>query len=311
MRSPAAPDETAEAAQRRARLRGIALMCAANVCFSSIDAIGKLLVQSMSATQVAWARFLGAFVVALIITNMFSRPAQARTSRPWLQIARSILLLSANVFNLYALRFLQLDQALSIMFAAPFLVAAFAVPILGERIGPRRWAAIIVGFFGVLIVTRPGAGGIHPAAALTMMAATSYAFYSIATRVLSHSDSSETTLFYSNLFGAVALSAVVPYFWTTPSLPQAGLMIVMGSLAALGHYLLIRAHRLAPASILSPFMYTQLVWMIFYGYTIFNDLPSYWTLAGASVVIASGLYLLYRERRVKGPSAPVSGDPIA
>lgn len=300
-----------EEALRSARLRGIALMCAANACFASIDASGKFLVHSMSTTQVAWARFAGAFVIALFITNAFSHPQQLHSNRLWMQILRSALLLASNVLNLYALRFLQLDQTLSIMFAAPFLVAAFAVPLLGERIGPRRWVAIAVGFLGVLVVTRPGAGGIHPAAIFSMMAACTYAFYSIATRVLSHSDSSATTLFYSNAIGAVALSAVVPFVWINPGPLEILLMIVMGAFAAFGHYLLILAHRLAPASILSPFMYTQLVWMIFYGYAIFNDLPNHWTLAGASIVIMSGLYLLYRERKVKGPAGPVSGDPVA
>lgn len=309
--APIAHDDAVEAAQRRARLRGIVLMCVAGICFSTIDMIGKLLVQSMSTTQVAWARFLGAFIIGSFITGIFTRPVQMQTGHPWLQVTRSILLLLSNVMNLFALRFLQLDQTLSIMFATPFLVAAFAVPWLGERIGPRRWAAICVGFLGVLIVTRPGAGGIHPAAALSMMAAGTYAFYSIITRILSHTDSSVTTLFYSNLIGAVVLSALVPFVWITPSLAEIALMTAMAAVAAVGHYLMIRAHRLAPASILAPFMYTQLVWMIFYGYAVFSDLPNHWTLAGACVVIASGLYLLYRERKVKGPAAPVSGDPVA
>jgi len=285
-------------------------MCAAGVCFSSIDTIGKLLVREMSTTQVAWARFLGALVITAFIVGV-SRPSGMRTTRPWLQIVRSILLLLSNVLNLYALRFLQLDQTLSIMFATPFMVATFAVPLLGERIGPRRWAAICVGFLGVLIVTRPGAGGIHPAAALSLLAAGTYAFYSITTRILSHTDSSMTNLLYSNLVGGIVLTALVPFVWKTLNLWQILLMVVMAAFAAMGHYLMIIAHRLAPASILSPFMYTQLVWMIFYGYVVFADLPNHWTLAGAAVVIASGLYLLYRERKVKGPAAPVSGDPVA
>jgi drug/metabolite transporter (DMT)-like permease len=311
MEGAAAQQATTEAAQQRARVRGIVLMCAANVLFCSTDAVAKILVTNMSSMQVAWARFIGAFVITLALANVVLQPHRMRATRPGLQLLRGFLLLLCNVLMLTALRYLQLDQTSTIMFVSPFLVAALAVPLLGERIGPRRWAAIAIGFCGVLLVMRPGLGGIHPAAFLCLACALSYAFYSILTRVLSHTDSSSTTLFYTNLVGAVALSAAVPFFWTTPTLRDGVLMAVMSTAAVLGHYLLIAAHRLAPASILSPFMYTQLVWMILYGYLLFNDLPNHWTLAGASLAIASGLYLLYRERKVKGEAAPVSADPVA
>jgi drug/metabolite transporter (DMT)-like permease len=234
-----------------------------------------------------------------------------RSRRPLTQIARSVLLFVSNLVVVYALRFLQLDQSSSILFAVPFIVAALSVPLLGESIGPRRWAAIAVGFAGVLIVIRPGFGGIHPAAFLCLAATFAVALYQITTRVLSHSDSSATTMFYTNLAGTVVLTAFLPLFWVTPTPFEAVLMFMMGAIATFGHFLLIAAHRLAPASVLAPFMYTQLIWMIFYGYVVFNDLPNHWTLAGASVVIASGLYLLYREIKVKGEAAPVSGDPLA
>jgi drug/metabolite transporter (DMT)-like permease len=286
-------------------------MCAANILFCSIDAIAKFLVHDMSSIQVAWARFASAFAAALILSHVLFQPRRMRSARPGLQLLRSTLLLASNVVMVAALRYLQLDQTSSIMFLVPFLVAAFAVPLLGERIGPRRWAAIAVGFCGVLLVMRPGLGGIHPAALLCVSAAVTYSFYGILTRVLSHSDESATTMFYTNLVGAIVLSAAVPFFWTTPTLFEGFLMALMGTIASCGHYLLIMAHRLAPASILSPFMYTQLIWMILYGYMLFGDVPNHFTLAGASLAIASGLYLLYRERKVKGETAPVSGDPIA
>jgi drug/metabolite transporter (DMT)-like permease len=283
-----------EELQRRGRVKGIALMCAANVCFATADTTGKFLVQHMSSVQVTWARFIGAFLVSLIICN----------------IVLGVLFVS-NLSVFFALRFLQLDQMASILFAAPFIVAALSVPLLGEWVGPRRWAAIIVGFIGVLIVIRPGFGGIHPAAFICLGCAFLVAVYSIMTRVLSHSDSSATTMFYTNIMGAVVLTALLPLFWSAPSQIDTILMASLGAIATCGHYFLIAAHRLAPASVLAPFMYTQLVWMIFYGYTVFNQLPNQWTLAGASVVIASGLYLLYREVKVKGERAPVSADPVA
>jgi drug/metabolite transporter (DMT)-like permease len=221
------------------------------------------------------------------------------SARPGLQIARSTLLLGSTALNFFAIKYLQLDQALTITFSTPFLVAALAGPALGEWVGPRRWAAIGIGFLGVLVVTRPGFSAIHPAAALSAGGALCYALYALATRILARTDSNETTLFYSNLVGFVAMLPIVGFVWTPPdSLLTGLLMLAAGGLASLGHYLLICAHRLAPASVLSPFIYTQLLWVVILGYLVFDHVPNTWTMAGAAMVIGSGLYLLYRERRV-------------
>jgi drug/metabolite transporter (DMT)-like permease len=186
-----------------------------------------------------------------------------------------------------------------------------SIPFLGESIGPRRWAAIIVGFCGILIITRPGVGNMHPAMLLTVLGTICYAIYSISTRVLSTTDSSSATLFYSGLFGAVVMSFVLPFVWTWPGGPlQIAVMVLMGTCGALGHYLLILAHRLAPASILAPFIYTQIVWMVVSGYLVFGDLPNHWTLIGGAVVIASGLYLLYRERKMRGEAGPAASSEL-
>jgi drug/metabolite transporter (DMT)-like permease len=311
MLSPKTNIKPEAADQRQARLRGIALMCAGSACFATVDAVSKFLVHDMNSLQVTWARFANAFIAALFMCHLFFKPGWMRTERPGLQLTRSFLIMAANAPMVFALRFLQLDQTISIMFTTPFLVAALAVPLLGERIGPRRWAAIAIGFCGVLLVMRPGFGGIHPAAFLCVISAITYSFFSILTRILSHSDSSATTIFYTNVVGALVLTAVVPFVWTTPTLWDGAMMIFIGALATVGHFLLILAHRYSPASILAPFIYTQLLWMLIYGYLLFGDLPNHWTLAGASIVIGSGLYLIYRERQVRGPAAPVSGDPVA
>jgi drug/metabolite transporter (DMT)-like permease len=249
--------------------------------------------------QVVWARYAGGLALALILSNPISRPAILKTSRPWLQIGRSFLLLGSTLLNFYALRWLQLDQTTSILFATPFLVALLSGPFLGEWVGWRRWIAICVGFAGVLLVTRPGFGGIHPAALLSVASLSCYGIYIILTRVLARSDSSETTLFYSNLVGAVAMTVVIPFVWSTPdSWFLVALMLILGALGSVGHYMLIIGHRLAPPVVLAPFMYTQLVWVIVLGYLVFGDLPNNWTIAGAAIVVASGLYLLHRERQV-------------
>jgi drug/metabolite transporter (DMT)-like permease len=295
--------------QRRQRLTGIALMCAAVATFSCLDATGKYLLRYMDPLQIVWARYFGAFLLAFIFLNPLTRPKMMRTTRPFLQVGRSALLLGSTALSFFALRYLQLDEALAILFSTPLLVALLCVPLLGEWVGWRRWTAISVGFLGVLIVARPGFGGLHPAALLTFAGAVCYALYVISTRVLARTDSSETTLFYSNLVGAVAMLPIVPFVWSAPqSALIVALMVLIGALGSGGHYLLIRGHRLAPASTLAPFIYTQMIWTTALGFLVFGDVPHYWTIVGGSIVIVSGLYLLHRET-VRGktePSAPVA-----
>jgi drug/metabolite transporter (DMT)-like permease len=291
--------------QRRLRLIGIALMCAAVLCFACLDAMAKYLGTHMDILQVVGVRYAAAFFIALIFSNPLTRPSLLRTDRPALQVLRGALLLGSTVFNFMAFRYLQLDEALAILFSTPFLVAILAGPMLGEWVGWRRWAAILVGFAGVLVVVRPGLGGMHWAALLSLGSAICYAVYNIITRMLSSTDQAETTLFYSNLFGAVLMLPVLPFIWTPPPhWLDFALMVGVGVFGAGGHYLLILAHRNAPASVLSPFMYTQIVWAVTLGYLMFADLPSRWTIAGAGIVIASGLYLLFRERKVGARVAP-------
>jgi drug/metabolite transporter (DMT)-like permease len=245
----------------------------------------------------------------LIIWNPVSRPGMLVTRRPILQIGRSALLLFSTGLNFFALRYLQLDEALSILFSTPFIVAVLSGPILGEWVGWRRWTAIGVGFFGVLLVARPGFGGIHPAALLSVGSAVCYALYAISTRVLSRTDSSETTLFYSNLVGAVAMLPVVPFVWSTPeNMFIVALMVLIGAFGSTGHFMLIAGHRLAPASVLAPFIYTQVVWTTTLGFLVFGDVPHRWTIVGGLIVVSSGLYLLNRERKVgkPSPSTPVA-----
>ncbi|HEX3709069.1 MAG TPA: DMT family transporter, partial [Pseudolabrys sp.] len=296
-------------AARRIRLTGIALMCCAVASFSCLDTTGKYLNYHMDTIQVVWARYFFAFVLTIIPVNTLTRPGLTRTNRPYLQIGRSALLLFSTMLNLFALRWLQLDEALAILFSTPFMVAALCVPLLGETVGWRRWSAIIVGFFGVLVVARPGMGGMHPAALLSLGGSVCYAFYVISTRLLARTDSSDTTQFYTSLVGAAAMTLIVPFVWKTPdSMFIAGLMLLIGALGGGGHYILIRAHRLAPASTLAPFIYTQMLWTTTLGFLVFGDLPHRWTIVGGLIVISSGLYLLHRET-VRGkpePSTPVA-----
>jgi len=292
--------------QRRQRLIGIALMCGAVACFACLDAMAKYLVGHLDTLQVVAMRFVTAFLVALVVSNPITRPGLLRTTRPGLQVVRGLMLVSTTIFNFFAFRFLQLDEALAILFSTPFLVAILAGPILGEWVGWRRWTAIGIGFIGVLVVIRPGLGGMQWAALLSVAAAILYAGYSIATRMVMRHDSAETTLFCANLVGAVIMLLALPLVWTAPPSPlDFALLLGVGAFGSLGHFLLILAHHRAPASVLSPFIYTQLVWATALGYLIFAHVPSGWTLAGAAIVVASGLYLLNRERKVAVRVAPI------
>ena len=285
--------------ERASRLTAIALMCGAVACFALLDTTAKYLNLYMSALQVAWARYTGAFLFPFIVSNPWTRPGLTRTNRPLLQLARSVLLLGSTLCNFAALRYLQLDEAITLIFSTPFFVAALSGPMLGEWVRWRRWSAIVVGFLGVVVVARPGAASFHPAALLSLSAALCYALYSISTRILARTDSNETTLFYSNVVGALALLPVVPLVWTTPSDPLViALMAVTGAIGSFGHYLLIAAHRLAPAAVLAPFIYSEIVLVTVLGFLVFGDVPNRFTLTGAAIVVASGLYLLHRERKV-------------
>jgi len=273
-------------------------MCGAVASFACLDAMAKYLGTHMDTLQVVSVRYTSAFLLTLLISNPILRPGLLQTAKPKLQVLRSLLLLGSTFFNFMAFRYLQLDEALAILFSTPFMVAILAGPMLGEWVGWRRWMAIGAGFAGVLVVVRPGLGGMSWAALLSGGSAVCYAFYSIITRMLARHDSSQTTLFYSNMLGAAIMLPVLPFVWIPPrSILDGVLMVVMGGFGAFGHYLLIVAHRHAPASVLSPFIYIQLIWATTFGYLIFANVPNRWTLAGAAIVIASGLYLLNRERR--------------
>lgn len=287
------------ARQRRQRLIGIALMCSAVALFAVLDTTAKYLNTQMDTMQVIWARYTSALVLTLIVSNPLTHTSLLRTVRPKLQIVRSLLLFGATAGNFLALRWMQLDEVLSIIFTFPFVVAIASGPLLGEWIGWRRWCAIGFGFCGVLLITRPGFSGIHPAALFSLAATVSYGFYAVITRIVSRVDSNQTSLFYSNLIGALVMLPVIPFVWQTPSnWPIALMLMMVGVLGSLGHFCLIAGHRLAPASVLSPFVYTQLIWVVILGYLVFDHVPTGWTMAGAAMVVGSGLYLLYRERKV-------------
>lgn len=267
-------------------------MILAFACFAMLDACAKYLSSWHSIYQIVWARYVGHFAVAMLIYLLMGGGAVWKSQRPLIQIIRSGLLLAATALNFIALQYLQLAQTSAILFTIPIWVALLSVPLLGERIDRGRWAAILVGFVGVLVIMRPGSGFFHWAALLSLSVAFIVALYQIATRKLAGVDSSQTTQLYTALVGMLVVLPVAPFHWVTPEGPALWAMVGIGILGGIGHYLLIVAHRGTPAPVLAPFWYTQIIWMILIGYLVFADLPDAWTLAGAAVVIGSGWYLI-------------------
>ncbi|MEM5583110.1 DMT family transporter [Roseibium sp. AS2] len=283
-----------------APLAGIGLIVLACLSFSILDAIAKYLSASLPTLQIAWMRFVSHLLLALVLFQVWKKPSLLKTRRPFLQIVRAFCLLGTTVFNFLAVRHLQLAETMAIMFAGPFVITALAGPLLGEWAGLRRWVAIIVGFIGVLVVTQPGLGGMHWAAIYSVGAMTFYAFYAILTRQLTATDGSAGMLIISGLVASLAMAPFGISVWQTPpDILSWVLLLATGALGAGGHYLFIMAHRIAPAPVLAPFIYIQIVWMIALGFLVFGDVPTTTTVIGAAIVVASGLYILYRER-VKG-----------
>ena len=275
------------------------LLTCAFAMFAVLDTSAKFAGQSVSPLEVTWFRYATHILFACLYFRVWSNRSILKTKRPVLQIVRGLFLLGATYFNFLALRHLQLAETVSIMFAAPFVVTALAGPLLNEWAGPRRWGAIVVGFIGVLVITQPGSGPVNWAIILSVASMFCYAFYALMTRKLAGHESNESMLMWSAAVAFIILTPMLPEVWITP--PNAtvwALLLATGFFGAFGHLMLIRAYGLADAPTLAPFMYTHLIWMVALGYLVFGDVPGPSTMIGAAIIISSGLYLLYRERKV-------------
>jgi drug/metabolite transporter (DMT)-like permease len=279
--------------------RALPLFLLAGICFSSLDATAKWLVRDHTLFVVVWARYLGQMVVVTPIAWHRGGSDFWRTRHLKIQLARSVCLVVATACFFGALRFLPLAEASAITFLAPMFAIFLSMPVLGERPTRARWIAAIVGFVGILVLVRPGAAAFHPAAALLVLAALSNALYQLLTRRLPN-DTPYTTLFYSALVGTAVLSLALPM----ADLPQevsardGFFLLVLGVLAGLGHWLLIGAFLAAPASLVAPFTYLQMIWATAYGYAVFGQLPDGLSAVGMAIIVASGVGLVLHERRL-------------
>jgi len=278
---------------------GILLILVAMTLVPMMDGIAKVLSARYPVMEIVWARYF--FHLLFLLPVVFAKYTvrDLLPEKPILQVIRGGLLLASTGLFFAALAVMPLADALALVFISPLVVTALSPLLLGESVGRRRWAAVVVGFVGALIIIRPGVTDIGSGTVMAVLAGTIYAFYLIATRKLSGTAPPLITLMYTALLGAVVMSMIVPFFWLRPSLNDLVMMMAMGGIAALGHYFLIKAVELAPVSVLAPFGYSEIIMATVIGYVLFGDFPDNWTWIGIAVIVASGIYISLRERRVK------------
>lgn len=265
-----------------------------------LNASAKYLGRSYPTMEIIWARYAGHF--AYMVVAFFPRRGLAlfATSRLWVQALRSTLLLSATGIYFSALHYTDLPTAAIISFVSPFMMIALAALTLGETVGPRRWAAVGVGFLGALFILRPGLGAVPPASFLVLISAACNALYQVLTRSLAARDSAETSNTYIAVVGFILTSLAVPFFWQAPrSLVDLLLFISLGIFGGFGHYFIVKALEWGPAAVIAPLNYGQMIGSVALGYFFFAEFPDAWTWVGGAVIIASGLYIFYRERRLQ------------
>jgi drug/metabolite transporter (DMT)-like permease len=293
---------TIDAARYPHAVRGIGLMLLATCCFGCLDTLSKYLVAYYPAASLVWLRYLLQTLVmaAIFLPRMGLR--LVRTSSPGLQALRGLFLVGASVVFVVSLGFMQIAETSSIVFLAPIVVALAGGPLLGERVSPLTWLALAGGFTGVLLIIQPGSAAFSWWALLPLICAFCFAGYQILTRKLAGHDDPTATLFYPGLIACLVIPPVFPSSaFTVPTVPlHAALLAAIGILGAIGHFLLIRAHGLAPATLLAPFGYTQLLVVLILGWLVFGQLPNGVALTGIALIAGSGLGLILASRR---PSA--------
>jgi drug/metabolite transporter (DMT)-like permease len=285
---------------------GILLMLGAGIVFSMADAISKVLAETLPLAEITWLRWSG--LVAVVLPALISSGGRSMHSvAPLLQIFRSLSLVGSSFFFVWGLSNLPLASAVAISFVSPAFVTALSIPILSEQVGIRRWAAIFVGLGGVLVIIRPGSDTFQLAALFPLLSSICWAVAVVTTRKLGHGDPPWTAMAYTGLVGFGFMSLFMPAIFTVPTGRELLIGAAMAFFAFIGQFLTLMAFRRAPASILAPFSYVQLVWSTGLGYLIFGSLPDAWTWLGAGIIISSGGYMGHRERIRRREAAHPSG----
>ncbi len=287
-------------------IRGGAYMLAATLLFTLSDTMAKYITQTVPAVELAAIRY-GVFLLMAAIPLLRPGHASLRSRRPGLQILRGTCVAGSAICFIIALHTLPIAEATAINFITPLVITALAVPVLGEVVRPQGWLAVLIGFGGMLIVVRPGAHGLQPAALLVLVCSVLWSVAMLATRRLAGVDRPGVTLFWSAASGFVLFIMALPFSLAPMSWPLAGLCVALGVVATAGQWLAILAYRQARASALAPLSYAQLIWASVLGWLVFGQLPDRFVLLGACVIAGSGLYVVQLERKrllASPPSEP-------
>jgi drug/metabolite transporter (DMT)-like permease len=288
---------TEPAARTTNNTLGALLTMLAMLCFAAMDAISKFLVADYAVGQMMWIRYILIFFFAWFIVRRQGLRRALRTRRPGLQIVRSLIAVVEGGMFVLAFRYLPLADTHAIAATSPLIVIALGVLLLGERAGPARWLAVLAGFIGVMMIIRPGFRSLDWPVLLPLVGAIMWAGYQVLTRLAARVDSPDTSLIWSILVALVATTFVGPIDWQWPTARVWALMVIIAALGAVSHYALIKALDYAEAGAVQPYSYTLLVWATVLGVVVFGDVPDGWTIAGAAIVVASGLYTWHHDRR--------------
>jgi len=273
-------------------------MLATMFWFVTLDSTAKYLMQTYPVTQVIWARFF----FHLIIVGILMGPqllVKIKSQSLKHQCLRSLFMFVTTVLFFGGISVLPLATAATVMFMSPIILTILSIPLLGEKVGRRRWIGITIGFAGALVVMRPGSEGLQISVLVVLAAAFTNALYQVFTRKLGTGDSPMTSLFYTGVIGALVTTTVVPFYWQPVATYDWFLFVFAGIAGGIAHLCLIRALRNAPASVVAPFSYSSLLWATLYGFLLFGNTPDGWTLCGAALIVGSGLYIFHREQRLK------------
>jgi drug/metabolite transporter (DMT)-like permease len=288
--------------------RGILYVCG-SVVLAAVMSVGiKWLSDLYPAVELTFFRSLFGFVPALVFVARAGGVRTLRTQRPWSHFLRSTAWVASFLCSFLSLHFLTLANSVAFSFLAPLFMTMLSVPMLGERVGIHRWAAVVVGFLGVLFMARPSGEVFQIGTVFGIANALFWAIGSLSVRQLTRTESSASITFYTHLFSTLILGLALPVFWQMPSWPGLAAMGGLGLLGGISQYWTTQAFSYAPAAVVAPFNYTQMIWAVAFGFIVWGDLPTVNLLIGVALVVASGLYILHRETRRR--HAAVAADPL-